>query len=226
MKIHAIFNAAVLGSLLMMSGCASKAVYQEQTGFLDDYETLISGSSCSKDQTIYMYSAQDLHDFNKVTIKPVKVISAIPESEQTQEQKKLYELISTYVTYGLKKAINEDTTLSLEEMPGKDTLDLELAVSVVEVHLNDENWNQCSKTALGVNVVTYGVYLDDAVRVLIESRISTEETLQAQSMQIIKDHVIRAENNTLIFENVKPALDAWLKDATKSINTIRELSAQ
>ncbi len=226
MKIHAIFNAVALGSLLMMSGCASKAVYQEQTGFLDDYETLISGSSCSKDQTIYMYSAQDLHDFNKVTIKPVKVISAIPESEQTQEQKKLYELISTYVTYGLKKAINEDTTLSLEEMPGKDTLDLELAVSVVEVHLNDENWNQCSKTALGVNVVTYGVYLDDAVRVLIESRISTEETLQAQSMQIIKDHVIRAENNTLIFENVKPALDAWLKDATKSINTIRELSAQ
>ncbi len=226
MKIHTIFNAAVLGSLLMMSGCASKAVYQEQTGFLDDYETLISGSSCSKDQTIYMYSAQDLHDFNKVTLKPVKVISAIPESEQTQEQKKLYELISTYVTYGLKKAINEDTTLSLEEMPGKDTLDLELAVSVVEVHLNDENWNQCSKTALGVNVVTYGVYLDDAVRVLIESRISTEETLQAQSMQIIKDHVIRAENNTLIFENVKPALDAWLKDATKSINTIRELSAQ
>ncbi len=226
MKIHAIFNAVALGSLLMMSGCASKAVYQEQTGFLDDYETLISGSSCSKEQTIYMYSAQDLHDFNKVTIKPVKVISAIPESEQTQEQKKLYELISTYVTYGLKKAINEDTTLSLEEMPGKDTLDLELAVSVVEVHLNDENWNQCSKTALGVNVVTYGVYLDDAVRVLIESRISTEETLQAQSMQIIKDHVIRAENNTLIFENVKPALDAWLKDATKSINTIRELSAQ
>lgn len=226
MKIHAIFNAVALGSLLMMSGCASKAVYQEQTGFLDDYETLISGSSCSKDQTIYMYSAQDLHDFNKVTIKPVKVISAIPESEQTQEQKKLYELISTYVTYGLKKAINEDTTLSLEEMPGKDTLDLELAVSVVEVHLNDENWNQCSKTALGVNVVTYGVYLDDAVRVLIESRISTEETLQAQSMQIIKDHVIRAENNTLIFENVKPALDAWLKDATKRINTIRELSAQ
>ncbi len=226
MKIHAIFNAVALGSLLMMSGCASKAVYQEQTGFLDDYETLISGSSCSKEQTIYMYSAQDLHDFNKVTIKPVKVISAIPESEQTQEQKKLYELISTYVTYGLKKAINEDTTLSLEEMPGKDTLDLELAVSVVEVHLNDENWNQCSKTALGVNVVTYGVYLDDAVRVLIESRISTEETLQAQSMQIIKDHVIRAENNTLIFENVKPALDAWLKGATKSINTIRELSAQ
>lgn len=226
MKIRTIFNAAVLGSLLMMSGCASKAVYQEQTGFLDDYETLISGNSCSKDQTVYMYSAQDLQSFNKVTLKDVKVISAIPQSEQTDEQKKLYELISTYVTYGLKKAINEDATLSLVDMPGKDTLDLELAVSVVEVHLNDENWNQCSKTALGVNVVTYGVYLDDAVRILIESRISTQDTLQAQSMQIIKDHVIRAENNTLSFENVKPALDAWLKDATKSINTIRELSAQ
>lgn len=226
MKIQTIISAAVLGSLLMMSGCASKTVYQEQTGFLDDYESLISGSSCSKDQTIYMYSAQDLHEFSKVTLKPVKVISGVPQSEQTDEQKKLYELISTYVTYGLKKAINEDTTLSLAETPGKDTLDLELAVSVVEVHLNDENWNQCSKTALGVNVVTYGVYLDDAVRVLIESRISTEEILQAQSMQIIKDHVVRAENNTLTFENVKPALDAWLKDATKSINTIRELSAQ
>jgi hypothetical protein len=226
MKIQTILNAAVLGSLLLMSGCASKAVYKEQTGFLDDYESLISGNSCSKDQTVYMYSSQDLHAFNKVTLKPVKVISAIPQSEQTDEQKKLYELISTYVTYGLKKAINEDATLSLAEIPGKDTLDLELAVSVVEVHLNDENWNQCSKTALGVNVVTYGVYLDDAVRVLIESRISTEDILQAQSMQIIKDHVIRAENNTLSFENVKPALDAWLKDATKSINTIRELSAQ
>jgi len=226
MKIQTIFNAAVLGSLLLMSGCASKAVYQEQTGFLDDYETLISGSSCSKDQTVYMYSAQDLNDFSKVTLKTVKVISAIPQNEQTDEQKKLYELITTYVTLALKKAINEDTTLSLVDKPGKDTLDLELAVSVVEVHLNDENWNQCSKTALGVNVVTYGVYLDDAVRILIESRISTEDTLQAQSMQIIKDHVIRAENNTLNFENVKPALDAWLKDATKSINTIRELSAQ
>lgn len=226
MKIQTIFNAAVLGSLLMMSGCASKAVYQEQTGFLDDYETLISGSSCSKDKTIYLYSAQDLHNVNKVTLKAVKVISVIPENEQTTEQKKLYELISTYVTLALKKAINEDATLSLADIPGKDTLDLELAVSVVEVHLNDENWNQCSKTALGVNVVTYGVYLDDAVRILIESRISKEDVLQAQSMQIIKDHVVRADNNTLSFDNVKPALDAWLKEATKTINTIREMSAQ
>ncbi len=225
MKIQTIFNAVVLGSLLLMSGCASKPVYQEQTGFLDDYETLISGSSCSRDQTVYMYSAQDLHAFNKVTLKAVKVLSGVPVSEQTDEQKKLYQLISTYVTLGLKKAINEDDGLRLVDTPGKDTLDLDLAVSVVEVHLNDENWNQCTKTALGVNVVTYGVYLDDAVRILVESRISTEGALQAQSMQIIKDHVVRAENNILSFENVKPALDAWLKDATKSIHTIREMSA-
>lgn len=79
------------------------------------------------------------------------------------------------MTEGLKKAIDEESSLTLADTTDKDTLDLELAVSAVEVHLNDPNWNQFSRTALGINVVSYRVYLDEAVRILVESRLSTEK---------------------------------------------------
>lgn len=223
MKIKTVLKGALLSVLVLMSGCASKTVYQEQTGFLDDYKMLISNNS-SQDKMVRRYSNEDLSVLNKVNVKAVNVISGIPEAEQTKEQKKLYAEVSAYVTEGLKKAIREEKGLTLTDRSEKDTLDLELAVSAVEVHLNDPTWNQFSRTALGINVVSYGVYLDEAVRILVESRISTDDILHAQSMRTLKDHSIQIEGNILGFEDVKPALDMWLTEAIEDLNEIRKVS--
>lgn len=223
-KIKTVLKGAVLSALVLMSGCASKTVYQEQTGFLDDYKSLITNNP-SEGKIVHFNSGQDLSTFNKVNMKSVTVISGIPQDEQTDKQKRLYKTISAYVTSGLKKAITEDSSLILVDAAGEDTLDLELAVSAVEVHMNDAKWNQFSRITLGINVVTYGVYQDEAVRILVESRISTENTLHAQSMHTVKDHSIHTEGSILNFEDVKPALDTWLGDAVKSLNEIRKPSA-
>lgn len=223
MKMQTVFKGVILSTILFMSGCASKTVYQEQTGFLDRYDSLTTKNS-SKDKFVHIYSLEDLSAFKKVRVKSVHVISGISQDEQTDAQKKLYKTISEYLSKGLKKAINEDPRLKLVDLSDEESLDLEFALSAVEVHFNDAQWNQFSRTDLGVNVVSYGVYLDEAVRLLVETRISAKENLQAESMEILKDHVIRIEESHLSFADVKPALDAWLEGSVKSLNEIRKIS--
>ncbi len=225
MKIQSVLGSVALGTLLLFNGCASKPVYQEQTGFLNDYETLLFASSLDS-KIVRSYSQQDLKKFEKIAVASVRVIPAIPPEEQTDAQKELYRRMTDYLTEGLKKELSEAEGLELVQNPSSQTLDIEVAVSAVEVHLNDAKWNQFSKTALGLNVVSYGVYMDEAVRILIEMRLSKEKKLQAQSMQIMKDNVIRIEENVLEFNAVKPALDAWLKEVNTELESIRASSAE
>lgn len=79
-QITTILKSAVLSSLILLSGCASKTVYQEQTGFLDGYNTLIS-SKPSNEKIVHLYTGQDLSSLHKVNVKAVAVISGIPEAE-------------------------------------------------------------------------------------------------------------------------------------------------
>lgn len=210
---------------MSLSGCAPKAAEQKNTGFLSDYETLISQSP-SQDLLLHLYTDEDLSGYNRLLIKNVSVIPSIPLSEQTQEQKELYIRMSDYVKDGLNRAIMEDPMFILANEESSSTLELEVAISAVEVHFSDLKWNQFSPTALGLNVVSYGVYLDDAVRILVESRISKGKILMAQSMQIIQDTPIRIESDKLSFNDLKPALDLWLKESTKNIMRIRSGKAK
>ena len=192
-----------------MSGCASKSTDAKNSGFFKEYESF----SASKSYTAQRASKDfDMSKYKAVFISPVLVISAVPEAQHTPLQKKLYKEIAEYVADGYKREIIKSGYM-LVDTKGADTLVLESAISAVEVHFEDEKWNQFSPIAMDVTVNSYNSYLDENVRILGEQRILDSVTLETmfESMEIIKDEKILLSGESLEFENLKPALDRWIE---------------
>lgn len=209
MKLRTILGVAVFGVMFLMSGCAGKSVDAKNSGFFKDYEqfkgsTNFSAARGSKDI--------DISKYKTIFVSPVKVISVIPDAEQSSSQKRLYKEISDYVRDGYKREISKSGYM-LVDTKGADTLVLESAISAVEVHFEDEKWNQFSPIAMDVTVTSYNSYADENVRILGEKRIvdvATGKTM-FESMDIIKDEKIALSGESLEFENLKPALDIWIE---------------
>lgn len=194
---------------LVMSGCAGKSVEAKNSGFFEEYESFTAPNG---------YTAQrvpkdfDMSKYKTVFISPVLVISAVPEAQQTASQKRLYKEIAEYVAEGYKREISKSGYM-LVDTKGADTLVLESAISAVEVHFEDEKWNQFSPIAIDLTVNSYNSYMDENVRILGEKRIvdaTSGETL-FESMEIIKDEKIVINGESLEFENIKSALDRWIE---------------
>lgn len=210
MKLRTILGVTVFGVMFLMSGCAGKSVDAKNSGFFKDYEqfkgsTNFSAARGSKDI--------DMSKYKTVFVSPVKVISAIPDAQQTPSQKRLYKEIAEYVRDGYKREIQKNNKYMLVETKGADTLILDSAISSVEVHFDDEKWNQFSPIAMDVTVTSYNSYADENVRILGEKRIidSTTGKTMFESMDIIKDEKILLSGESLEFENLKPALDRWIE---------------
>ncbi|OHD96662.1 MAG: hypothetical protein A3E21_01215 [Sulfurimonas sp. RIFCSPHIGHO2_12_FULL_36_9] len=210
MKLQKILSVAVFGVMFLMNGCAGKSVEAKNTGFFKDYEQFgnsagLSATKSSKDV--------DMSKYKTVFVSPVEVISAIPQEQQTPLQKKLYKEISDYLTDGYKKEIQKSARYMLAETKSPNTLKLESAISTVEVHFDDDKWNQFSPIAMDITVTSYNSYADENVRILGEKRIvdSVTQEVLFESMDIIKDEKISLNGDTLEFQNIKPALDRWIE---------------
>lgn len=205
-----MLSVVIVGVAFLVSGCANKSVQAKNSGFFKDYERLKSSGDFSAVKTS---KEVDMTKYKTILIAPVKVISAIPQEKQTPLQKKLYKEISDYLTQNYKDEIAKSTRYKLTETKNADTLMLETAISTVEVHFDDEKWNQFSPISMGITVVSYNSYLDEDVRILGEKRIidSTTGEVLVESMNIIKDEKIIIESDNLEFSNLKPALDGWLE---------------
>lgn len=101
----------------------------------------------------------------------------------------------------------------LAETKSSNTLKLESAISTVEVHFDDDKWNQFSPISMDITVTSYNSYADENVRILGEKRIvdSVTQEVLFESMDIIKDEKISLNGDTLEFQNIKPALDRWIE---------------
>lgn len=212
LKLHEVLSALVIGAMFFMSGCSSKVVHPENTGFFKDYEQFkksadFNGSSLS------VSSKADISKYESILISPVEVISSIAQEKQTPMQKKLYKEISDYLTDGYKREIAKSSKYKIAKTKGPNTMKLESAVSTVEVHFDDSKWNQFSPISMGVTVVSYNSYADEDVRLLGEKRLvdSMSGEVLFQSMNIMKEGEIVVESEDLEFKNIKPALDAWLE---------------
>lgn len=214
MKISTIFAIALSAFALLMSGCASKNVDAKNSGFFKEYESFESPNGYTAQKASKDF---DMSKYKAVFISPVLVISAVSEAELTPSQKKLYKEISEYVMDGYKREISKSGYM-LTDTKGADTLVLESAISAVEVHFEDEKWNQFSPIAMDVTVNSYNSYMDENVRILGEKRIvdavSGESMLE--SMEIIKDEKIILSGESLEFENLRPALDRWIEQVKNS----------
>lgn len=216
MKLETIFISAVLSVAFLMSGCAGKSVTAGNTGFFKDYEKFEQSNDSSKQ----FISGIDMTGYKKIIIAPVEVVSVIPEDKQTPSQKKLYKEISEYLSAGYKKEIEKSGRYTISETKGPNTLKLESAISAVEVHFDDDRWNQFSPVSIGVTVVSYNAYMDEDVRILGEKRLVDAQTgeVLVSSMNIQKDEKITLKHDNLEFEDVKPALDSWLEQLKKDLS--------
>lgn len=210
LKLQTILSVAVFGAMFLISGCAVKSVEAKNTGFFKDYAQF--GNSVDFSAT-KISKQVDMSKYKTVFVSPVEVIPAIPQEQQTLLQKKLYKEISDYLTAGYKKEIQKSEKYMLVETKSSNTIKLESAVSTVEVHFDDDKWNQFSPIAMDITVTSYNSYADGNVRILGEERISDSVTQEVlfESMDIIKDEKIILNGDTLEFQNIKPALDKWIE---------------
>jgi hypothetical protein len=202
MKLQTVFVGAVLGLAVFVSGCGStKEVGPAvNTGFFKDYEAINAASQAS------------LKKYTNIRVAKVQVIPAIGSEKQTASQKKMYQDIAAYLDQEYKKLISASGRYNLVEKDTKNTLVLESAISAVEVHFDDKEWNQLSPIAMGLDVVSFNAYMYEFVRLLGEMKLVDAESGKVVSshLNILKDEKIFITGDDLELKNVKAGLDSWL----------------
>jgi len=207
MKKNVLLSGFIASAMIIFSGCASKMQAPQNSGFFEDYKEFKSGSNLLSD-------ADKLSQYKKVYIEDVTVISAISKEEQTDEQKKLYEEISTYATSSLKEALKFKSS----DKKTKDSLVMKSALSASEVHFDDNNWNQLSPLALGITVVSLNAYIDESARLVGEYTLDVKSEVISKSLHILKDTKISLNDDFLTINDLKNSIDAWVNIVASEIN--------
>ena len=201
MKLQTVLTALVVGLAVLTSGCGSKQVGAAvNTGFFEDYMIIESDSKASSKK------------YTKIQVAPIQVVPAIELQMQTPSQKKMYKDIAAYLNKEYKKIITASNKYTITDEKAKDTLVLESAISAVEVHFHDKDWNQLSPIAMGLDVVSFNAYMYEFVRLLGEMRLVDAQTgeVVTRNLTILKDEKIFITGDDLELKNVKAGLDAWL----------------
>ena len=224
MKLHTLLGAAIISAAIMFTGCANRDMQAKNSGFLNNYDGLEENDKLEGTR-VKIEPGADFTKYENIYIEPVKIISAIPEKEWTPEQKILFEKISDYLTAGYKTALENGTGYRLVE--NKDipkTVVFEAAISAVEVHYDDMQWYQFTPITLGLTGIARATYIDGAVRILGEGKFYDAKTgkLLLSAMTLQKGEEVSTDADKLVFADVKPALDAWLKRTNKNLEKLRK----
>lgn len=224
MKISTLLSATVIASLLLMTGCANKNMQDKHSGFLKSYDGLEKHEKF-EESMVRIMPGSDFTKYENIYVEQVSIVSGIDKDKETSAQKKLYKEISDYLTQGYKNEIKQNGIYTLvEDKTVPKTLVFEVGISAVEVHFDDMQWYQFTPVTLGLTVVARGTYMDAAVRILGEGRLvdgQTQEVLM-RAMSLQKGEEVGTEADELVFKDVKPALDAWLKRSTKNFPELRK----
>jgi len=219
-----LYSLILLGSLILMSACANRNMENKKSGFLKSYEGLESHDDF-ENTTIRIMPGTDFTKYENIYVSPVKILSGIPEKDQTSHQKQIYKEISEYLTVGYKNEIQKNGIFNLvEDKDTPKTMNFELAISAVEVHYDDIQWYQLTPITLGLTITARATYVDAAVRILAEARLTDSKTQEvlARAMDLQKGEEVGTDADELVFKDVKPALDAWLKRSTNNFGKMRK----
>ena len=201
MKLQTVLVGVILGLAVFVSGCGStKETPVLSTGLFKGYEAIEAATASS------------VKKYTNIRVAKVQVIPAIALEKQTSSQKKMYQDIATYLDQEYKKLISASQKYTLVEKNMKDTLVLESAISTVEVHLDDKEWNQLTPIAMGLDIVSFNAYMYEFVRLLGEMKLVDAESGKVVSshLNILKDEKIFITGENLELKNVKAGLDSWL----------------
>lgn len=208
---------------LSITGCANKSMENAESGFLNTYDD-ISPHDQFTGTRVAITPGIDFTQYDNIYIAPVKVLSPIPEDERTVEQQKLFAEISAYLTAGYKESIQTTTRYTLVDSPNKPrTVVYEGAISAVEVHYEDMGPMDIMPMMFIVTALSRTAQ-DASVRVLGEGRLLDAETdaVLIRTIRLSKGRKVQKKAAELVFDDVKPALDDWLRDTTSNLVKLRK----
>lgn len=224
MKLPSLLVPILSIAVLLTTGCANRDMQAKHSGFLKNYEHLKENDKLEGTRAQIMPGA-DFTKYENIYIEPTKIISQIPENEWTPEQKILFEKISEYLTNGYKETMKNSTGYRLvEDKNTPKTIIFESAISAVEVHFDDMEWYQFTPVSLGLTAIARATYVDAAVRILGEGRLidASNNKLLMRAMTLQKADEVSTEADKLVFNDVKPALDTWIKRANENVIKMRK----
>jgi hypothetical protein len=210
MKIKVI-SSLFIGIVLVFGACSTKGeLPADNSGFFEDYDDLKEQISENK----------NIDKYRKIMIKPVVLITRVPLDEQTPEQKILYDKIQRYVDSKYKNMFPNGSKYVLVKHISKDVLVLQSAISIVEVHPEDKEWNQYTPLMMKLDVSSYVAYVEGDARVLNEIRMYDLETKEVlyREIKIQNDTKIIVDGDDLDFSSIKPALDRSIEELKKELN--------
>ncbi len=222
MKTQTLLVSTVIASALLLTGCANKQMQEQESGFLHGYDDL-EKHELFEGSKIQIMPGADFTKYNKIMVSPVKIISGIELENETPEQKKLFQQISTYLTNGYKTEIKKSGQYQLTGTASPDTMKFEAAISAVTVSHDDLTWYQFTPISFGITVAARATYVEKAVRILGEGRLvdSVNNTVLMRAVSLQEGDEVGTDDEQLLFEDVKPALDAWLKRSTRNFANMR-----
>jgi len=205
---------ALMGILLSIMGCSATAAHQNRTGFLHSYENLEN----EQIQSFFFFEIMpdaNLSVYTKILIPDIKVIAGTQSS--TAKENELYIQTSAYATAAYRKnIIKNSANYTVVDVAQKDTIIMQIALSMVEVHPDDSSWDNLTSLPFSLTSNSYTSYAEGNVRLLVEAKISDamDNRLLAHSMRIIMDEEISLhDGNKLQFIDFQKALDTWLNKA-------------
>jgi hypothetical protein len=188
--------------------------YHNRTGFFKSYDEF---KPTSHDNFLFFHKEDDanLSHYDKIFIPDIKILSYT--ANMNSEDNKLYTQIAAYSTAAYtKNIIKNSANYKVVDVAQKGAMVMQIALSIVEVHPEDANWDQLSALPFTLDASTYSAYSEGNARLLIEARISDAMNgkLLARSMRIVMEEEIKAHDDThLQFKDVQTALDRWLYEA-------------
>jgi hypothetical protein len=212
-----MYKTHLLSLLLISFGftaCSMTQTYQNRTGFFKSYDAF---QPVAHSNSLFFYQEKDanLSAYDKMFIPEIQVLAHTAHT--TPEDNRLYAQISAYATAAYtKNIIKNSANYTVVDVAQKGAMVMQIAISMVEVHPEDKNWDQLSALPFTLDAETYSVYSEGSARLLIEARISDAMSgkLLARSIRIVMGEEVKVHNNAYLqFKDLQAALDTWLYEA-------------
>lgn len=223
MKKTKIVMALALSSMLLLSGCANKAMVDtaEKQGFLGNYKELEADKKYEGAMT-WVATDANFKNYNSVMVAPVTVLSGVESGGMSANQKALLQEMAQYLTKGYRDAIRNSGSYQLADAAGPNTMRLDLQVSAVAVNSDDMKFYQFIPVALVLTGIKRAIDSGAAVRILGEGKLVDSQSNKTllKGMNLVKGKEIKTSAAELTFADVKPSLDLYIKNFSERLTAL------
>jgi hypothetical protein len=222
--MNLLWKTSIIVGALLLSGCASKNVTVNDSEFLKYQEGFEKTAELEGTKT-YINQNADFTKYKNIYVSPIKVISAKNEKDLTPEQKLLVKQISKYVTIRYKELLNESSPYNVvDDANQESTLIYEASISSVSVEFDELSGMNYMPMMFVGKMIARATFEDKNIRILGEGRLKDAQSnkVLVQMMRLQKGKKVNVDEDKLVFEDVKPAIDKWLNT---SKNNLKKLHA-